>query len=139
MKTLSVLSFLFIGSLLAGCTYKIKEPFPVTYEVVIRSNFKPSYFIAYTDSSGRKDLMIDSTWRQSVILPPGETASLLVYPLFNQSVIEHKIMHDQLCNGKLAVFTSRIVHEEKTVEDISTSISSIILTQKGIILSKRKG
>jgi len=125
---------------LSSCYYEITEPFEVTYKVEARGAIRQRMRISYTDSSGYAYLFTDSIWVKKVTLPPGKTAMLSVAPmgpLNMEALLEEPGI---LRNTKfLWLSQSEIIHNEKTVSEISHTISLLTLTQRGIILEKRKG
>ena len=138
-KAVNTLVLLVLVYLLTGCSDESREDFPVTYEVKIHSTIKQKVQIIYADSTGCKSLITDTTWQTKVVLPPGGTAMLTVYPIITLNAQ----LREQLQKRKRTIHTvwrTRIIHTQKTVENVSLnlSISSINLTQRGVAKIKRK-
>lgn len=125
---------------LSSCYYEITEPFEVTYKVEARGVIKQRMRISYTDSSGYAYLLTDSNiWEKKIILPPGRTAMLSVTPMGPIDMLAFE-KPDVLRKAKfLWLSQSEIIHKEKTVSEVSHTISLLTLTQRGIILQKRRG
>ena len=137
--TANAVILLGLAHLAYGCDREIKEDFPVTYEVNVRSTIKQKIHIIYIDSTGCKSLITDSNWQKKVTLPPGTMAMLTVYPIITMnSQLNEQLQHRR--KRLHAVWQTKIIHKEKTVEKVGSnlSISSIRLTQRGIALNRRK-